>query len=152
VDQKDRDEKLNGLLDCGLRRIISLMEPDEKGHAGVKFEPYLPRLQELAAARESKIEWVNTPIRDGSAPTPARMREILALIDDGIARKLPTYLHCWGGHGRTSTVVACRLIESGLTPQQAIDEVSRLRLGLPKSHDPFEGNQREFILGWTRQG
>ncbi len=148
MDQKERDEKLNGLLDCGLRRIVSLMEPNETSRSGVVFAPYLPRLEELAMERGTPIEWIGLSIRDASAPSPARMREILAVVEDGIARKLPTYLHCYGGHGRTGTVAACRLIQQGMMPAQAIDEVLRLRSTLPKAHDPFEGNQREFILGW----
>jgi hypothetical protein len=143
-----RDEKICGLLNCGLRRIVSLMEPDETSTSGTRFAPYLPRLQDLAAERGTPIERIELSIRDASVPTPARMREILSVIEEGIARALPTYLHCYGGHGRTGTVVACHLIEQGRTAKQAIDEVQRLRSTLPKSHDPFEGKQREFILGW----
>ncbi len=148
LNPQTRDEKLRGLLDLGLRRIVCLIEEHEKARNGAQFVPYLPRLEELAAERSTTIEWHRLGVRDASAPTTARMREILALLDQGIARKVPTYFHCWGGHGRTGTVAACYLIQQGMTPEQAIAEVTRLRSTLPKNHDPFEGDQREFILAW----
>lgn len=143
-----QDEKLRGLLDSGLRRIVCLIEADETSRNGAPFVPYLPRLQELAAERGMTIEWRRLGVRDASAPTPARMREILALIDQGLVQNQPTYFHCWGGHGRTGTVAACYLIQQGMPPEQALEEITRLRKPLPKNHDPFEGDQREFVLGW----
>ena len=147
-DAAGRDAKMAGLLDCGLRRVISLMEPTETSRGGAPFAPYLPRLCELAAARGTWVEWVGIPVRDATAPSPERMGEILGALDDGLARGMPTYLHCWGGHGRTGTVVACHLIRRGRAPAAAISEVQRLRAGLPKSHDPFEAGQRAFVLNW----
>jgi len=149
-DDATRDEKLNGLLACGLRRIVCLIEEGENARNGAPFVPYLPRLKELAAKRGTTIEWHRLGVRDASAPTPERMREILAVIEQGLVRKLPTYFHCWGGHGRTGTVAACYLIQQGMTPEQALVEILRLRSTLPKNHDPFEGDQREFILGWSK--
>ena len=143
-----RDEKLRGLLDLGLTRILCLIEEGETGRSGAPFVPYLPRLEELAAERGTTIEWMRLSVRDASAPTLERMREILTLLAEGLARKQPTYFHCYGGHGRTGTVAACYLIEQGRTPTQALTEITRLRQLLPKNHDPFEGDQREFILGW----
>jgi Cyclin-dependent kinase inhibitor 3 (CDKN3) len=143
-----RDEKLAGLLDCGLRRIINLMWPGESSRGGRPFDPYLPRLCELAAERGLAIEWLGFPIRDASAPTTERMAEIVAAIADGLRRNVPTYVHCWGGHGRTGTAVACHLMGRGHSAEEAVAEVLRLRTGLPKSHDPFEGDQRAFIRAW----
>jgi hypothetical protein len=146
-----RDEKLRGLLDHGLRRIVCLIEEHETARNGAPFASYLPRLEELAADRGAAIEWHRLGVRDASAPTPARMREILAVLNQGIPQKTPTYFHCWGGHGRTGTVAACYMIQQGMTPEQALAEVTRLRKSLPKNHDPFEGDQREFILGWKQR-
>ena len=89
------------------------------------------------------------PIRDASAPTRLAMREVLDTIDARVQRNCPTYVHCWGGHGRTSTVIACHLIRSGSPPQQAIEAVLRWRVELPKNHYPFEGDQEQFVLSWA---
>ena len=77
------------------------------------------------------------------------MREILDAIDACLQRKIPTFVHCWGGHGRTSTVIACHLIRRGSSPQQAIEAVLRWRAELPKNHFPFERDQEQFVLCWT---
>jgi hypothetical protein len=144
-----RDAKLRGLLDCGIRRILSLMEATERGRDGRPFEPYVPRLRELAAERGVIVECVNLPIRDACAPSPTSLQEILEMIEMGLQERTPTYLHCWGGHGRTGTVIACHLIQKGHTPQQAIEKLLRLRANLPKSHHPFEGDQERFVRSWA---
>jgi hypothetical protein len=148
LDPATRDAKLGGLLDCGIRRVISLMEPGETDYCGRPFEPYVPRLNELAAERGLAVECLNMPVRDASVPNPAVLREVLAVIGMALERREPLYLHCWGGHGRTGTVVACHLIREGYDPWQAIAAVERLRADLPKNHYPFAENQVRFILSW----
>ena len=148
LDSQQRDIKLQGLVDCGIRRILNLVEADETSRGGVPFEPYELRLQELAAAAGISIECLRFPIRDASAPTRPTMRQILDAIDDSVQRTIPTYIHCWGGHGRTGTVVACYLIRLGLTPRAALERVAGFRKGLPKCHYPFEGDQERFVLAW----
>ncbi len=138
LDPAQRDAKLSGLLDCNIRLVVSLMEDTERSYDGRSFAPYVPRLQELAAERGVSVECQCLPIRDASAPTPLAMREILDTIDACLQRKIPTYVHCWGGHGRTSTVIACHLIRRGSSPQQAIESVLGWRVDLPKNHFPFE--------------
>ena len=147
-DQAKRDAKLRGLLDCGIRRVLNLMEVTEKGHGGRPFEPYVPRLMELAAEREVVVACLSLPIPDASAPAPLALQKILQMIAEGLRDQTPTYLHCWGGHGRTGTVVACHLIDNGHTPQQAIDALLRFRADLPKNHHPFEGGQEQFVRSW----
>jgi hypothetical protein len=148
LDPAKRDAKLRGLLDCGLRRVLSLMDIIERGRDGRPFKPYVSRLQELAAERELVVECLNLPIPDACAPPPAALQKILELIEKGIREQTPTYLHCWGGHGRTGTVIACHLIQKGHTPQEAINALRRLRADLPKNHDPFEGDQEQFVRSW----
>ena len=55
------------------------------------------------------------PIEDLSVPTLADMERILGAIDDELAAGRAVYLHCWGGIGRTGTVVGCYLVRQGLT-------------------------------------
>jgi protein-tyrosine phosphatase len=44
-------------------------------------------------------------------------------------------VHCWGGKGRTSTVVGCLLINSGLDYESAIARIAELREGTRKAHE-----------------
>ena len=144
----ERDRKLRGLLDCGIRRVINLMEEDEKS-GGRAFEPYMPLLQALAAESGSTVECLRLSIRDASVPAPSVMRQILDGIDESLSNQIPTYVHCWGGHGRTSTVVGCHVIRHGRTAAQAFEQIGHWRSALPKNHDPFEGSQRRFIETWS---
>src|SRR5437867_1383882 len=82
-----RDEMLRGLLDCGIGRILSLMEADEKSNDGVPFEPYEPRLRELAGTRSISVECLRLPIPDASVPTRAAMQRILDELDDLLEKR-----------------------------------------------------------------
>lgn len=148
LDASVRDDKLRGLLVCGIRLVLSLMGTAEKSCGGRPFEPYEPHLQSLAGERGVVVECIRLPIRDASAPTGPTMKRILDTIDATVQQQIPLYLHCWGGHGRTSTVAACYLIRHGNSPQQAIAQVQQWRAELPKNHHPFEGDQERFVLSW----
>ena len=56
------------------------------------------------------------------------MEQILDAIDRGIARGHAVYVHCWGGKGRTGTVVGCHLIRNNrATPDNFVDVIRELR-------------------------
>ena len=44
------------------------------------------------------------------------------------------YVHCWGGIGRTSTVVGCLLVDSGLGADAALADITRRRSVTRKAH------------------
>jgi hypothetical protein len=148
LDIDERNEKLAGLLDCGIRRVICLIPAHETGRDGRPFDPYEPVLQALAASRGVSVECLRLGYADGTTPERAHMSKILDAIDASLAAGEPVYLHCWGGHGRTGTTAACYLIRHGLTPQVAIEQIVVLRKPLPKNHFPFEGRQEEFVRSW----
>ena len=82
------------------------------------------------------------------------MRTILDAIAanrDGV-----TYLHCWGGVGRTGTVAGCLLVEAGFTADEAIALLARKWLVMEKrnSHPrtPETHAQYEFIRTWKGGG
>src|SRR6516165_2682471 len=74
-DPTMRDAKLRGLLDCGIRRVLSLMESTERGHGGRPFEPYAQRLLELADVKDVAAECLSLPIPDACAPPPATLQK-----------------------------------------------------------------------------
>ncbi len=39
------------------------------------------------------------------------------------------YLHCFDGIGRTGTVVGCYLVRQGMTGNEALEQIDRLRQG-----------------------
>jgi protein-tyrosine phosphatase len=98
------------------------------------------------------VRYERHPIRDLETPTPDGMRAILDLIDESIATGAPVYVHCWGGIGRTGTVVCCWLVERGRTGEQALVDIALLRAGIRRRlvESPEMPGQREFVLSWAK--
>lgn len=142
--------KLTGLLRCQIRRVINLIADHETSRGGQPFRPYEAELQELAAAQGLAVTCTRMGYADGSTPTRAHMRQILDAIDAAHTARAPVYVHCWGGHGRTGSVVACHLIRHGYPAQTAIDQIVAWRAPLPRNHFPFEGEQEAFVRSWQR--
>lgn len=147
-EQEEHRAKVAGLVACGIRRVINLIPEHETGRNGLSFVSYLPELQEFSARAGTSVECVRMGFADGSVPNRELMSRILDAVDASMASGEPLYLHCWGGHGRTGTTVACHLIRHGHTPQEAIERILSLRAGLPRNHFPFEGRQEEFVRTW----
>ena len=144
-------EKIQGLIKAGVTDIVCLMEPTETNHDGRPFHDYLPPAKEAAAAASRELRWSRHPIVDGSITTVEALRAILDEMDAAFQRGGVVYVHCWGGRGRTGTVVCCWLIRHGLaTPAQAVDKMHAL-IG-DKIEDfrptPENAKQRLFIEAW----
>jgi protein-tyrosine phosphatase len=137
--------KLGGLLDAGVRTFIDLTEDGEL----TAYDDWLVR---EAKARQIEVRYHRHSIRDLDVPTLDGMRAILDLIDQSIAGEAPVYVHCWGGIGRTGTVVCCWLVERGRTGEEALADIALLREGIQKQRitSPEMAAQREFVLGWGR--
>jgi protein-tyrosine phosphatase len=111
--------KLDGLLDAGFTCFVDLTEPHE-------LDLYDRILVEEAAKRGVRARHVRLPIIDVSVPSaPEQMRTILDTIDAELAAS-GGYVHCWGGVGRTGTVVGCHLVRSGMTGDAALAQVAEL--------------------------
>jgi hypothetical protein len=149
-----RDEaatKLTAFLDAGVTRFIDLTEEGE----GPPLHPYAPLLEEIARARGIDVAHRRLSIVDVSVPAVERMRTILAAIDDALSAGEPAYVHCWGGVGRTGTVIACLLIEQGRTPEAALEELADVRRATDRSRQgrvaPETDEQRAFVRRWRPQ-
>jgi protein tyrosine/serine phosphatase len=113
-DSSTAQRKLEGLLEHGIRHLINLMEEHELNFSGETFVPYEQQLENIAAKGDIPIKLVHMPIRDTDVPTVEGMVAILDEIDRGIKQNPRVYLHCWGGRGRTGTVVGCYLARHGM--------------------------------------
>lgn len=151
LDPQKAETKLKALLDAGMRTFICLQEEHETNGAGMGFDPYLPRLQELAKQKGVTVEWHRFPIQDDHIPTPDLMKSILKTISQSLAKNNPVYVHCWGGHGRTGTVIGCWLVEQGLKPEEALAEIIQLRFHDPHLQafsSPQNAMQENFVKNW----
>ncbi len=146
-------EKLTGLLDAGVRSIVNLMEPDERGHGGQRFVPYEALCWKLAQERGAEMTFLRAPVRDMAVPTAERMARILDTIDGLMARGGAVYVHCWGGYGRTGTVIGCWLARHGHAEgEAALELLSWLRRNEATAHSPSPqtDEQRDMVRRWRR--
>ena len=67
-------------------------------------------------------------------PQAQLMEEALAAIRASLLTEQVVYVHCWGGVGRTGTVLGCLLVEDGLEPAEAIDHLETLRQDTQRAH------------------
>jgi polymorphic toxin system DSP-PTPase phosphatase-like protein len=131
-------EALRRLGEAGVTVVVDLTEEGEYG-----LPPYTAHLKGMRAARRS--------IADFSAPSAEEMREILDLLDAELDAGGVVYIHCYGGRGRTGTVVGCHLVRQGQTGEEALATIARLRAEAGCSGDsPETDEQRALVLGWER--
>ena len=79
--------------------------------------------------------------------------DILDVIDTARANEQPVYVHCWGGKGRTGTVVGCYLVRHGLAlGEDALKEIKHLRRHDPKADEssPENESQCNFVRSWQQ--
>ena len=136
--------KLRQFLSAKVSFVLDLTEKGE-------LEPYAPLLQEEAAALEYAIEHRRMPIPDLHTPTPDEMKRILNTIDTALKAGHVVYVHCYGGIGRTGTVIGCYLVQHNMSGEEALNEIARLRQSTPDGwkRSPETEAQREMVRNWS---
>lgn len=142
--ERSARKKLRALIEAGVRTFIDLTEDGEL----LAYDAWLER---EARAAGVEVAYHRHPVRDLSVPSREGMRRILDLIEEALAADAPVYVHCWGGIGRTGTVVCCWLVERGRTPEEALVEIALLRERIRKRliTSPEMDEQRRFVEAWT---
>lgn len=138
-NEKDAERRMAALLDAGFDAFVDLTEPGELP----PYTDYLP-----AAAR-----YARRPIPDHGTPlAPEHMSEILAEIDSALREGRRVYVHCRAGIGRTGTVIACHLIESGLAADAALRRLNELWKQSDRSDTwpdiPETQEQMDYVRDW----
>jgi protein-tyrosine phosphatase len=143
LDAERARQKVRRLLEAGATLFLDLTEEGE-------LRPYVPLLREEALARGNSVEHRRLPIRDLTTPAAADMVRLLDTVDAALDAGHVAYVHCWGGIGRTGTVVGCYLVRHGWSGPEALDEIARLRWGTPDGHRqaPETEAQRQMVLDW----
>jgi protein-tyrosine phosphatase len=80
------------------------------------------------------------------------MTRILDDIDAALAEERTVYVHCWGGVGRTGTVVGCWLVRHGLDEGDPLRRIARLRRDVDDvwRSSPETSAQCAMVTGWKR--
>lgn len=91
------------------------------------------------------------PIPDMGTPTAGHVMRILDDVDAARAGGGTAYVHCWGGVGRTGTVIGCWLMRHGLDDGDPIARIATLRAGIAGDRpSPETSRQSELVRGWRR--
>ncbi|HWE41978.1 MAG TPA: ADP-ribosylglycohydrolase family protein [Gemmatimonadaceae bacterium] len=141
-------EKIRAILDAGITCFVDLTEHDE-------LAPYEPLLRAEADSRGVTVRHLRRPIRDMRVASLPEMRAILQTIRDAIEAGERVYVHCWGGIGRTGTVVGCWLVEQGMSADEALARVtalfrtmSRGKVARHPEGSPQTDAQRAMVRDW----
>jgi hypothetical protein len=142
-DPAEARVRLRKFLDAGVRHFIDLTEAGE-------LEPYAKLLADESGSGTS---YARFPIRDESVPGEAKtMAAIIETIDRAMLEGGITYVHCWGGVGRTGLAVACWLQARGRTADEALKELAdKWRTCAKckrKSASPETLEQVEWVREW----
>ena len=133
------------LLDAGIDVFVNLTEDDNpRTHDGrlTRYDPFV----------DGRAIVDRRPFVDMGVPAPGQMEHILDAIDTHLAGGRTVYVHCWGGLGRTGTVVGCWLIRHSLaTRHTALATLDQLRLGdrgAGHRPSPQTDTQCAMVRGW----
>lgn len=141
-DHESSVAKLQALTGAGIRVFIDLTTSLDG------LLPYRDILRQI----DPQAEHHAFPIPDMGTPlAEATTCDILDEIDSALARGKGVYLHCWGGVGRTGTLVGCWLARHGLAGDAALAKLGELWGRCPKSRfreAPETLQQRDYILAW----
>jgi atypical dual specificity phosphatase len=97
------------------------------------------------------IRWVNeaglllvhVPVVDLEAPTAVQIDRCITSIAKAQEKNMGVAVHCAAGLGRTGVVLACYFVTKGLSPDDAIARVRRMRPGSIETEEQSEA-VREF--------
>jgi hypothetical protein len=139
IDPAETFRQIRAFARHGVTRFLDLTHPADA------LEPY-DRWLDPSAVR------IAHPIVDLGTTTIPHMARILDDVDAAVATGTSVYLHCWGGLGRTGTVVGCWLMRHGLDGDDPIRRIAELRRELPDARfaSPQTAAQRAMVTAWRR--
>ena len=141
-------DRLEALIVYGVTDFVDLTSGEDA------LEPYGEAAKRIAGELGRKVSHTRFPIRDGTVPADeGQTRAILDFIDRIIGDGGMVYLHCWGGIGRTGTIVGCFLVRRGFEPEEALRRVERFWRSMDK-YDPYwtspeNESQKNYVRNWV---
>ena len=142
INKQETYNNLSALIEADIDVIINLTEEGE-------FLKYENELSFFARGIGKNIQVIRKAIPDYGVPNKELMNDILQIIEKSLNENKKVFVHCFGGVGRTGTVVGCYLLKNNLaTEENVFDKIQELRAGLPYAKSPETEEQRQFVLNF----
>ncbi len=113
------EDEFIGFNRLGINLIVSLIEKHEEIELG------LTREAELCS--QNNIEFVSFPIPDRGIPNYKQAMNLADSLATKINNSAHVAIHCRAGIGRTGIIAAAVLIKLGVSPQEALHQISVTR-------------------------
>ena len=117
VDDWENYYLISSILDLGINTFVCLQleyvagVPEASWRAGQTLRPYFQdadAIQQQRSATEP-LSFVHFPIRDCDTVEDDSVLQLCRRLVEMVRAGHRLYVHCWGGHGRTGTVVCIML-------------------------------------------
>jgi hypothetical protein len=140
--------KLRRFCAAGVTLFFDLTEAGEHG-----LRPYAPLLPQ-AYGPDRGVAHRRSPIPDLGTPDLPQMAALQDLLAHYLARGEIVYVHCFGGIGRTGTVIGCYLVEQGMGGDEALAQIARWRQETPDGwkRSPETDAQWRMVQRWQPAG
>jgi hypothetical protein len=139
LDEDKARLKVRSLIRAGVTLFVDLTGETE-------LNPYQHILRTEAANLGRTVKHERRAIRDEGVPDEAGMVAILDTLDRAIEAREVVYVHCYGGIGRTGTVVGCYLARHGTPGTVALERIAEWRRGTPDGGCQSPENDRQCLM------
>jgi atypical dual specificity phosphatase len=95
---------------------------------------------------EAGLLMMHVPVEDMEPPTQEQLDRCISAIERANEHDMGVAVHCGAGLGRTGVVLACYFVARGMTAQNAIGRVRRLRPGSIETDE-----QAEAVVDFARR-
>lgn len=146
INEPSAAARLEQYLDCGVDYFIDLTEEGE-------LHPYATKLKQLAAERGIQVQHHRFAIPDRNVPSSIKqMQDILQTLRTALDKQHTVYVHCFGGIGRTGTVIGCFLGEEHANAEAGLTELAQLWQQMEKKNywpeTPQTSEQHAWVRAW----
>lgn len=150
IREEDGLRKLASIIGAGISHFIDLTQTRDP------LDPYEPMLRKVANPSGLLPGYDRFAIADMGIPdSPDLTNDILDRLDVLLAESRVPYVHCWGGIGRTGTIVGCWLVRHGQSGEEALATIAGHWTTVAKRNrypeSPQTEAQCEYVLRWAEQ-
>lgn len=117
IGRTDLVAQMQLLVESGYHHIVSLLEPDEARNTGLALE--------AEVAKQVGLKFTGFPVPDYSVPeSVVDFHTLIRALHAKVTSGQHVIVHCFGGVGRSSLLVAGVLVHNGMAPEQALQHLT----------------------------